>query len=242
MRTGRVIGYEALVRWLRKGQLIPPMEFIPLAESSGLIGPLTDWVVAEACRATAAWGEPGDRPWVSVNLPSSQLVRQDLVAYLARTLEASGMSPNRLVIELTESSLADIDVARPAIERLSQIGVRLAIDDFGTGYSALSYLARLPIDILKIDRSFVTALEDEGPEEAIAAAIIGLAKRLGLTTIGEGIETLPQLDRLAALGCDLGQGFYLGRPAADEDRRPTPVARIPRSHLTSVPSLDIRIA
>ena len=242
MRTGRVIGYEALVRWLRKGQLILPMEFIPLAESSGLIGPLTDWVVAEACRATAAWGEPGDRPWVSVNLPSSQLVREDLVAYLARTLQASGMSPNRLVIELTESSLADIDVARPAIERLSQLGVRLAIDDFGTGYSALSYLARLPIDILKIDRSFVTALEDEGPEEAIAAAIIALAKRLGLTTIGEGIETLPQLDRLAALGCDLGQGFYLGRPAADEDRRPTPVARIPRSHLTSVPSLDIRIA
>jgi EAL domain-containing protein (putative c-di-GMP-specific phosphodiesterase class I) len=190
----------------------------------------------------ATWGTQGDRPWVSVNLPSSQLVREDLVAYLARTLESSGMSPDRLVIELTESALVDIDVARPAIERLSEIGVRLAIDDFGTGYSALSYLARLPIDILKIDRSFVIALEEEGPEEAIAAAIIALAKRLGLTTIGEGIETAPQLDRLAALGCDLGQGYYLGRPAADEDRRPKPVARIPRSHLTSVPSLDTRIA
>jgi EAL domain-containing protein (putative c-di-GMP-specific phosphodiesterase class I) len=213
------------------------MEFIPLAESSGLIGPLTDWVIAEACRTTAPWGKPGDRPWVSVNLPSSQLVREDMVAYLAGALETSGLSPNRLVIELTESSLVDIDVARPAIERLSELGVRLAIDDFGTGYSALSYLARLPIDILKIDRSFVTALEEEGPEEAIAAAIIALAKRLGLTTIGEGIETAPQLDRLAALGCDLGQGYYLGRPAADEDRRPTPVAQIPRPHLTSVPSV-----
>ena len=242
MRTGRVTGYEALVRWLRDGKLVPPMEFIPLAESSGLIGPLTDWVIAEACRTTAPWGKPGDRPWVSVNLPSSQLVRQDIVSYLARALETSGLSPNRLVIELTESSLVDIDVARPAIERLSEIGVRLAIDDFGTGYSALSYLARLPIDILKIDRSFVTALEEEGPEEAIAAAIIALAKRLGLTTIGEGIETAPQLDRLAALGCDLGQGYYLGRPAADEDRRPTPVAQIPRPHLTSVPSRDTLIA
>ena len=242
MRTGQAIGYEALVRWLRDGQLVPPMEFIPLAESSGLIGPLTDWVVAEACRTTAPWGKPGDRPWVSVNLPSSQLVREDMVAYLAGALEASGLSPNRLVIELTESSLVDIDVARPAIERLSELGVRLAIDDFGTGYSALSYLARLPIDILKIDRSFVTALAEEGPEEAIAAAIIALAKRLGLTTIGEGIETAPQLDRLAALGCDLGQGYYLGRPAPDEDRRPTPVAHIPRPHLTSVPSRDTLIA
>jgi diguanylate cyclase (GGDEF)-like protein len=236
MRTGQAIGYEALVRWLRDGKLVPPMEFIPLAESSGLIGPLTDWVVAEACRTTAPWGKPGDRPWVSVNLPSSQLVREDMVAYLAGALETSGLSPNRLVIELTESSLVDIDVARPAIERLSELGVRLAIDDFGTGYSALSYLARLPIDILKIDRSFVTALEEEGPEEAIAAAIIALAKRLGLTTIGEGIETAPQLDRLAALGCDLGQGYFLGRPAPDEDRRPTPVAQIPRPHLTSVPA------
>ena len=107
---------------------------------------------------------------------------------------------------------------------MSEIGVRLAIDDFGTGYSALSYLARLPIDIVKIDRSFVIALQQEGPEQAIAAAIIALARRLGLTTIGEGIETAAQLDQLAALGCDLGQGFYLGRPAPNQDLRPSSLA------------------
>jgi diguanylate cyclase (GGDEF)-like protein len=223
LRTGRTIGFEALVRWLRDGRLIPPAEFIPVAEASGLIGPLTDWVVDEACRTTAGWGRPGDRPWVSVNLSSSQLVRQDIVGRLGRTLKATGMSPDRLVVEITESSLLEIDVARPAIERLNEIGVRLAIDDFGTGYSALSYLARLPIDIIKIDRSFVVALQQAGPEEAIAAAIIALAKRLGLTTIGEGIETPAQVDQLAALGCDLGQGFFLGRPVAAGDLRPWPV-------------------
>jgi EAL domain-containing protein (putative c-di-GMP-specific phosphodiesterase class I) len=139
------------------------------------------------------------------------------VARVSQSLESSGLSADRLVVEITESSLLEIGVARPVIERLSDIGVRVAIDDFGTGYSALSYLARLPIAIVKIDRSFVVALELQGPEEAIAAAIIALAKRLGLTTIGEGIETAAQLNQLAALGCDLGQGFYLGRPAPNMD-------------------------
>jgi diguanylate cyclase (GGDEF)-like protein len=223
LRSGRTVGYEALVRWLRDGRLVAPGEFIPVAEASGLIGPLTDWVVDEACRTTARWGTPGDRPWVSINMSSSQLLRHDLVARLGRTLDASGLPPDHLVIEITESSLLDIAVARPAIERLSEIGIRVAIDDFGTGYSALSYLARLHIDIIKIDRSFVAALEQEAPEEAIAAAIIALAKRLGLMTIGEGIETATQLEQLAALGCDLGQGYYLGRPAADEDLRQSPL-------------------
>jgi diguanylate cyclase (GGDEF)-like protein len=225
LRTGATVGYEALVRWLRNGRLIPPLDFIPMAESSGLIGPLTDWVVAEACRMTVGWGQGDDRPWVSVNMSSSQLIRRDLVARLARTLKETGLSADRLVIEITESSLLEIDVARPAIERLSALGVRVAIDDFGIGYSALSYLARLPIAIVKIDRSFVNALQRSGPEEAIASAIIALARRLGLTTIGEGIETAAQLDQLQALGCDLGQGFHLGGPAAAED---LPAAVAPR--------------
>ena len=224
LRTGRTIGFEALVRWLRDGELIPPREFIPIAESSGLIGPLTDWVVDEACRTTAGKGKSGERPWVSVNLSSSQLVRGDIVPRLAKTLEATGLSADRLVVEITESSLLEIGIARPAIERLSEIGVRVAIDDFGTGYSALSYLAHLPIDIVKIDRSFVVALAQQGPEEAIASAIIALAKRLGLTTIGEGIETAAQLDQLSALGCDLGQGFYLGRPGPVQELRAAPVS------------------
>ena len=241
MLTGRTIGYEALVRWFHDGKLVPPLEFIPLAESSGLIGPLTDWVVVEACQTVATWGKAGDRPWVSVNLPSSQLIRDDIVAFLGTALEASGLSPDRLVIELTESSLLEIDVARPAIERLTAIGVRLAIDDFGTGYSALSYLASLPIDILKIDRCFVVALEEAGPEEAIAMAIIALSKRLGITTIGEGIETATQLELLGALGCDLGQGYFLGRPVEGEDLRPIPLAG-KRPRLTAVPDIETRIA
>ena len=219
--SGRTIGYEALVLWLHNGRLIAAGDFIPVAETSGLIGPLTDWVIDEACRTTASWGRTGARPWVSVNVSSSQLLRRDIVARIGQTLKRTGLSPDRLVVEITESSLLEIDVARPAIERFSALGIRLAIDDFGTGYSALSYLARLPIDIVKLDRSFVVALENEGPEEAVAAAIIELARRLGLTTIGEGIETAAQLERLIELGCDLGQGFYLGRPADAEDARPT---------------------
>ncbi len=219
LQTGETIGFEALVRWLRNGELVAPLDFIPIAESSGLISPLTDWVVEEACRTTARTGKAGAAPWVSVNLPSSELVRADIVARLSRTLGKTGLTPNRLVIEITESSLLEISVARPAIERLSAVGVRVAIDDFGTGYSALSYLARLPIDIVKIDRSFVVALEQQGPEEAIASAIIALAKRLGLQTIGEGIETAAQHAQLAELGCDFGQGFFLGHPSDVQEMR-----------------------
>jgi diguanylate cyclase (GGDEF)-like protein len=238
IRTGRTVGFEALVRWLRDGVLINPAAFVPIAEESGLIDRLTDWVLDEACRTTAAWCKPGERPWVSVNLSSCQLLRSDIVARVGRSLAETGLPADCLVVEITESALLDIDLARPAVERLSELGVRLAIDDFGTGYSALSYLARLPIDIVKIDRSFVAALEQAGPEEAIAIAIIDLARRLGLTTIGEGIETSAQLDQLAALGCDLGQGYYLGRPAANEDlRRPSPPPSNPRRQLTSVGSL-----
>jgi diguanylate cyclase (GGDEF)-like protein len=234
LRTGRTVGYEALVRWLRDGRLIPPGQFIAIAESSGLITSLTDWVVDEACRATAAWGNSGDRPWVSVNMSPSQLVRPDIVSRIGRALSTSGLGPDRLIIEITESSLLDIDTARPVLQKLSERGVRLAIDDFGTGYSALSYLARLPIDIVKIDRSFVIALQQAGPDEAIASAIIALARRLGLTTIGEGIETAAQLDQLTALGCDLGQGFFLGRPTNHEDLRPSP---LPRGHRLRLPGL-----
>jgi diguanylate cyclase (GGDEF)-like protein len=234
LRSGRIVGYEALVRWQRGDRLVPPLDFIPVAESSGLIEPLTDWVIDEACRLTSRWGTDTDQPWVSVNLSSSQLIRQGLVARIGRTLASTGLAADRLVIEITESALLEIDVARPAIERLAELGVRVAIDDFGIGYSALSYLARLPIDIVKIDRSFVIALQQAGPDEAIASAIIALARRLGLTTIGEGIETAAQLDQLTALGCDLGQGFFLGRPTNHEDLRPSP---LPRGHRLRLPGL-----
>jgi EAL domain-containing protein (putative c-di-GMP-specific phosphodiesterase class I) len=225
LQTGRTVGYEALVRWLRDGDLVAPSEFIPLAESSGLIGPLTDWVIEEACRTTARWGSGAPRPWISINLPPSQLLREDIGAVLGASLGSSGMAPDRLVIEITESSLLQIESARPALQRLNELGVRVAIDDFGTGYSALSYLGSLPIDIVKIDRSFVVALQRAGPGKAIAEAIIALVTRLGMTTIGEGIETEDQLEQLSALGCHLGQGFYLARPAPEEDLRPLAAPR-----------------
>ena len=221
LRTDRTVGFEALVRWLRDGRLIAPGEFIPMAESTGLIGPLTDWVMDEACQTAAGWGGANTRPWVSINLSSSQLIRADLASRLHRTLDRTGLAPSRLILEITESSLLDIELARPAIGRLHALGLQVAIDDFGVGYSGLSYLAHLPIDIVKIDRSFVAALRQTGPDAAIASAIIALAQRLSLITIGEGIETLAQRDRLTSLGCDLGQGFYLGRPAAK------PTLRIP---------------
>jgi diguanylate cyclase (GGDEF)-like protein len=215
LRSGRTLGREALVRWQRGDELVSPADFIPVAETSGLIDQLTDWVLDEACRTANGWQATVERTWVSVNLSSSQLLRRDLIERILATLETTGLAADRLVLEITESSILDIDVARPAIERLHQIGVRIAIDDFGTGYSALSYLAQLPVDFLKIDRSFVAALEHAGPEEAIAAAIVDLARRLDLTTIAEGIETSSQLRRLASLGCDLGQGYHIARPAPD---------------------------
>jgi diguanylate cyclase (GGDEF)-like protein len=219
LHTGWTVGLEALVRWERDGALVPPSDFIPLAESSDLIGPLTDWVIDEACAAAVAWtGGPAD-PWVSINLSSSQLLREDIVDRLRQGMELSGLPANRLVVEITETALVEIDPARVAIERLHEHGMRIAIDDFGTGYSSLSYLARLPVDILKIDRSFVVALESGGPDEEIAGAIIDLARRLGLTTIGEGIETAAQLERLTALGCDLGQGYLFARPVAKDGIR-----------------------
>jgi diguanylate cyclase len=227
LRTGATVGLEALVRWLRDGRLVPPAEFIPLAETSGLIRPLTDWVINEACRTAAGWTRRGGSPWISINLASSELLRSDLATRLVAALASSGLGSDRLVLEITESSLLEIELAGPAIDRLHEIGVRIALDDFGTGYSALSYLARLSVDMVKIDRSFVSALESGGPEEAITAAIIELSRRLGLTTIGEGIETSSQLGRLTALGCELGQGYHLARPSEipQVDRRSARRAR-----------------
>ena len=168
------------MRWQRGGRLVPPREFIPIAESSGLIGPLTDWVVDEACRTRGRWGTTR-RSAVGQRQPLVEPAPPPGPRRPARRgpSRRPAWPADRLVVEITESSLLEIDVARPAIERLSELGVRVAIDDFGIGYSALSYLARLPIDIVKIDRSFVIALEQAGPEEAIASAIIALAKRLG---------------------------------------------------------------
>jgi len=210
-------GYEALVRWSHptRGQ-VSPAEFIPLAEETGLILPIGRWVLHEACRQTVRWQRawPADPPrTVSVNLSALQLRQAGLVGEVAEVLELSGLDPHCLVLEITESLLVqDTEATVAKLHELKGLGVRLAIDDFGTGYSSLSYLRRLPVDILKVDKSFVDGIH-EGPEAAaVAQAIIRLGHTLNLRTVAEGIEEPAQLDELRRMRCDLGQGYLFAKP------------------------------
>ena len=218
LTAGAVVGCEALVRWeYPKRGLLGPGEFIPLAEETGLIMPVGAFVLEEACRQAVRWQtqDPGRPPLtMSVNLSGRQLADPVLPDCVADALGASGLAPERLWLEITESVLMDdADSSVRALEALRVLGVRLAVDDFGTGYSSLAYLRRFPVDALKIDRSFVGGL-DEGPQDAaIVEAVIGLAGALGLRVVAEGVETLSQLARVRALGCDEAQGYYFARPA-----------------------------
>jgi diguanylate cyclase (GGDEF)-like protein len=213
--TGLIVGAEALVRWRHPERgIIPPVEFIGIAESSGLINPLGRWILREACATAAAWpaGADGRRLSINVNLAPTQLLQPRLVDDVAEILRETGLEPGLLVLEVTESALTDLDAARKALEGLRGLGVQLALDDFGTGYSALNYLAELPFDIIKIDRSFVVAMEGSERVEALLDGILGLCRSLGLLTVAEGVETEPQLARLRRLDCRYGQGFLFARP------------------------------
>jgi EAL domain-containing protein (putative c-di-GMP-specific phosphodiesterase class I) len=213
--SGEAVGVEALLRWDHPSWMIGPSEFVPFAEETGMIIPLGHWVLEEACRhAVALDADPAGRGLdVSVNVSAVQLAQPGFAEEVAEVLKASGLDASRLILELTESVLVERRGA--AIETLVKLraqGVRMAIDDFGTGYSSLSYLRELPIDILKIDISFVAAL-DTGPEaSAVVRSITRLATTLGLRTIAEGIERPEQAGRLRALGGDLGQGFHYAAP------------------------------
>ena len=218
---GTIEGFEALVRWDHptRGQL-PPAEFIDRIEETGLVVSLGSWVVRDACRQLAAWDSlsPDRALRVSVNVSARQLQDDAFVHVVGAALEDSGLDPGRLTLEITEGSVMQGSwqhVSR--LHALRGIGVKLAIDDFGTGYSALSYLRRLPVDVIKIDKSFVDGVL-RGPEDrAIAAAVVTLARSLNLSTVAEGIETAGQRDVLADLGCDRGQGYLYSRPLpADE--------------------------
>jgi EAL domain-containing protein (putative c-di-GMP-specific phosphodiesterase class I) len=215
LTSGAIVGAEALVRWNHPQRgLLGPHEFIPQAESSGLIHSLGRWILREACVAAVGWPTrlDGQRPAVSVNLAASQLLQPGIVEEVAEILAETGLPPRKLILEVTESALVDLDVARAALLRLRGLGVLLALDDFGTGYSALSYLARLPFDIVKIDQSFVAAIGQGRRVDALLAGILGLCDALELVTVAEGIEEGPQLDRLVALGCRIGQGYLFARP------------------------------
>jgi EAL domain-containing protein (putative c-di-GMP-specific phosphodiesterase class I) len=213
-----LVGWEALIRWQHPERgLLSPDQFIPLAEESQLILPIGKWVLEQACRQAVLWHSlrPGRPPLkMAVNVSPQQLARSDLAQTIAAVLEETGMDPASLCLEITESVLmADAEFYVKALLDLKRLGVAIAIDDFGMGYSSLAYLQQFPVDILKIDMAFVSRLgQGKRQSSAIVAAIIDLAHALDLTTVAEGVENEKELRDLEDLGCDVGQGYYFGRP------------------------------
>lgn len=218
LRTGRIVGFEALVRWrhARRG-LLPPAEFIPLAEETGLILPLGDWGLAEACRQLVTW-HSGRHPELrsarmSVNLSARQFERPDLVQRVRQVLDETGLDGGALRLEVTESSLiADAPAAATTMRELGALGVGLHMDDFGVGYSSLNYLQRFPFDTLKIDRSFVRGIVHDRESQQIVRSILDLARTFHMDVVAEGIEDEDQLRELQSMGCPCGQGYYFARP------------------------------
>ncbi|HMR69854.1 MAG TPA: EAL domain-containing protein [Rubrivivax sp.] len=243
VRVGQVIGAEALMRWQRGSVLVPPKDFIPLAEETGLIVPLSEWAMREAARQARQWRHrlAFERP-ISVNLPSHMFSRSDLVEQLHEAVTSQGLPHGMLRIEITEDNLMkDLRSVIPTLHRLNEIGVEISIDDFGTGYSSMSYLTTLPIAELKIDRSFVRDLGVTPQSPAIVSAIIALSRALGLRVVAEGVEMLRQLDVLQRLGCHVMQGFMFCRPVAAEDfERWYRTAELPR--VEAGPLLDSQVA
>lgn len=209
----RTVGVEALVRWQHPTRgLLLPGEFIPLAEETGTIVELGSWVLSAACRAMQQW-RGAEHLSLAVNLAARQLAAADLVERVAGALEESAMEPDRLVLEITETSVIhDLEGAGCTLHRLRDLGVHLALDDFGTGYSSLSYLVRLPVDRVKIDQSLVAALADSAQSRAIVAGVVGMAEAMDIAAIAEGSETDEQVRTLEELGCPLAQGFYFSPP------------------------------
>ena len=224
LRTSKIVGFEALVRWQHPTRgLISPLDFIPIAEGTGLIVPLGRWVLTEACRQAVEWTTAGvtDPVKMAVNVSVRQFDRDDLAAVVAEVLTETGLAAGQLCLEMTESVLmTDTEENLAQLVGLKALGVTLAIDDFGTGYSSLAYLRRFPVDTLKIDRSFVERLGEQTDDAALANTIVQLGRSLGMTTVAEGIEEYGQLAALREMGCDYAQGFYFSRPVpADEAGR-----------------------
>jgi len=218
--TGETIGMEALVRWRhpQKG-LLAPAEFIPLAEETGLIIPIGNWVLQEACRQNKAWHDKGLlRVRVAVNISALQFAQQNLLDTVAQALRKSGLAAQYLELEITESAVMQKAAeAIVTLEQLAAMGVHISIDDFGTGYSSLSYLKRFPIHTLKIDRSFIRDISENADDAAIVSAIIAMAHHLRLKVIAEGVETKDQLRHLRLLGSDEYQGYYRSMPLPAEE-------------------------
>ncbi|MBW4489146.1 MAG: EAL domain-containing protein [Trichocoleus desertorum ATA4-8-CV12] len=217
LKTNRLMGFEALIRWQHPERgLIPPADFIPLAEETGLIMPIGQWVLRQACHQLYTWQQLTSLPWplmVSVNLSSRQFTQPDLVNQVSQILQETHLNPRYLKLEITESVVMEnAEVATTMLQQLKSLGIQLAIDDFGTGYSSLSYLYRFPIDTLKIDRSFINRIDIDGEHLEIVRTIVTLAWNLGMDVIAEGVETAKQLAQLKALKCEYAQGYFFARP------------------------------
>ena len=215
MKSGRIIGAEALLRWKHPERgYISPSSFIPIAEDSGLILPIGEWVLERACAQAVTWQRAGlPQIAVAVNVSGVQFQRQDLTAIVRRKLDATGLAPSLLHIEITETVIVSArERAVAVLAQLRELGVRLALDDFGTGYSSLSYLKDFPIDTLKIDRSFVSEMLTDSTTASIIEAIISMTRVLGLSVIAEGVEDQAQYKFLQEIGCDAVQGFYVSKP------------------------------
>jgi len=214
LEDANVTGFEALIRWEHPERgLVGPGEFIDLAEETGLVVPIGAWVLETACKQLVRWHQRGADLSMSVNLAARQLAEPGLVDEFAHILAATGVRPDRMWLELTESALMhDAEATISSLRALRELGVHLAVDDFGTGYSSMAYLKRFPVSSLKIDRAFVDGLGRDAEDSAICAAVVNLAHSLGMRAVGEGVETTEQLNELRALGCEYGQGFLFGRP------------------------------
>ena len=214
LETGRLSGYEALVRWWHPSEgEIPPTTFLPIAEETGLIGALSEWILRTACTYATTW--PPDTT-LAVNLSPAQFKTQDVVGLVARVLDETGLEPRRLELEITEGILLqNTEIVLDALKRLDKLGVSIAMDDFGTGYSSLSYLTKFPVRKIKIDRSFIDTLGRSPQTSAIVSSIVGLGQSLHVTITAEGVETEDQAEILKQWGCDQVQGFFYGKPDAD---------------------------
>jgi predicted signal transduction protein with EAL and GGDEF domain len=222
LATRRALGFEALVRWVHPIRgLIAPLRFVPLAEDTGLMSELGEWVLTQACAQARAWeGREGDAPYVSVNISTRQLEDPDFIVRFERALGGSGLDPARLKIEITESVLANgVAAVKPQLETIRAMGVGVLLDDFGTGYSSLGYIRELPLDGVKLDRVFTRDLTVSAGAWALARAIVTMIGQLELDVIAEGLETAAHLAQLRSLGCRIGQGFYFAKPTAADRLR-----------------------
>ena len=219
VRSARMVGAEALMRWQRGGRLVPPGDFIPLAEETGLIVPMSKWAIEEAARQARVWQRSfGFNDSIAVNLPSRLFERTDLVEHIQHAIANFGLPHHAIELEITETGLMkDMQTVMPTLKRLNEIGVQISIDDFGTGYSSLAYLTRLPISEVKIDRSFVKDLGLSEASKAVVEAIMSLARALRLRVVAEGVENLRQMEALHRQGCSLMQGFLFSKPQPPDD-------------------------